>query len=353
MSAEESPLLAAMDRIGLDVVTKRRESCVFSPLLTVLSSGALVFVGFSNDEPRKSILKWLGFDLETSNAMFAEALKQIMSTLKEDPSNALYFQMTRAPNAEVSVDSSALEQYLGVPVLVADPASAARHINKAVAAATDDWIPELVDEQMCSGPIVIANANHFLGHWKHEMQKECSFQWELPDSSHNGWFIGAEATFKIAMIRSYIYIEIPYENSGVLEIYMTDDRSRLPLDLTHDDMDALRAEAKPCDVTVYIPDWKEKTMINIAEVLANEHVCHLGEFHDLGQIVQKTTIRVSLMWTVASSGMSMGSGCLDCFGDPRIPDSIIKVNRPFLYAIRSASITLYMGYVYDIKHLEE
>lgn len=52
-----------------------------------------------------------------------------------------------------------------------------------------------------------------------------------------------------------------------MEIYTTDDRSGLPLDLTPDDVDALGEEAGPCDGIVFIPEWEDETTVEVADLL--------------------------------------------------------------------------------------
>ena len=145
MSAPERGLLAALERIGLDAIRMKQENCVFPTLCTALSAGGLVFVGFINDTPRKSILGWLGVDPEMSNAEFAEVLKRIMSTVKQhSTTNKVYFQLAMRPKSGIDVDSSVLEQYLDAPLLVIeDPGTAPTLINNA------DDVPQCV---ICVAP---------------------------------------------------------------------------------------------------------------------------------------------------------------------------------------------------------
>ena len=354
MSAPERGLLAALERIGLDAIRMKQENCVFPTLCTALSAGGLVFVGFINDTPRKSILGWLGVDPEMSNAEFAEVLKRIMSTVKQhSTTNKVYFQLAMRPKSGIDVDSSVLEQYLDAPLLVIeDPGTAPTLINNAVSAATKGVIKTLVDEDMCSSEIVIASAHHFMSLWEYFLEKEQVFQWELPNSSHASRFIGGDGTFKIARARSYIYIALPYGDSEVMEIYMTDNRSRLPLDLTPDEMDALREEAGPYEGTVFIPKWEDETTIEVADLLRKAHVTLKTTMEGVSAIKQKAAICVCPMATTASSAVAMVVSGFDSLADPRPVDSPITVNRPFVYAIRCESVVLYMGYIYDIASTE-
>ena len=351
MSAPERGLLAALERIGLDAIRMKQENCVFPTLCTALSAGGLVFVGFVDDKPRKSILGWLGVDPEMSNAEFAEVLKRIMSTVKQHSNrNKLYFQLAVRPKLDIPVDSSVVEQFLDAPLLaIEDPRTASTLINNAVSAVTEGQIETIVDEDMCSRGLVIASAHHFHSMWKYFLEREQVFQWELPNSSHRSKFIGGDGTFQIAMARSYIYIALPYSDSEVMEIYMTDDRSRLPLDLTPDDINALREEAGPWEGTVFIPEWEDEATIEVADLLRKANVTLETTMEGVSLIKQKAAIAVDSMATTASSAVAMAVSGFDSLPDPRPADGPMTVNRPFVYTIRCESVITYMGYIYDIE----
>lgn len=87
-----------------------------------MSVGGLAFVGFVDNKPRKSILRWLGVDPETSNAGFGEALKRVNG--KTANTNKFYFQLVVRPRLDISVDYSVLDStgmFLSFPGKILGP----------------------------------------------------------------------------------------------------------------------------------------------------------------------------------------------------------------------------------------
>ena len=344
----ESPtlreMLAGLDRVGLRMVTRNpKENVIFSPLSALLSTGCVTFL--CDPEDSEKLRKWFGIDPSVSDGDLADGLKWLGDTFRQDSRNGMYWELIAQET--VCIPERYLEfvkDRIGVGVLQADfPSPAVEIINKNVAEVTHGKITEVIDARTCCRR-VLCNAVYFKGYWERAFTLNNWYRWRLPDRSYSEQMVGATSTFKYAANRTYHYVAIPYEDSKEMEIFMMKNSSKLPVNLTADEMAELRAKATPKDMTLFMPTWEQGPRnTGFKDVLAEDGIV-IPEMSEM-LLDQTAMIAVTESYTeVAAVSMCfMGDSCVR----PRIPWFPFIVDRPFIYTIRSGRVTEFMGYLYE------
>ena len=337
-------MLACLDRVGLRMVTRNpKRNVIFSPLSALLSAGCATFLCGPKD--CEKLLKWFGIDPSVSDGDLADGLKWLGDTFRQDSRNGLYWELVaQEPSWIPKRYLEFVRDRIGVGVLQADfPSPAVEIINKNVAEVTHGKITEVIDARTCCRR-VLCNAVYFKGEWETPFTLNKTYRWRLPDGSYSEQMVGATSTFKYAANRTYHYVAIPYEDSKEMEIFMMKNSSKLPVNLTADEMAELRAKATPKDMTLFMPRWKQGPRdTGFKGVLAEDGIV-IPEISDV-LLDQIAMIAVTECYTeVAAVSMCFqADSCLR----PRIPWFPFIVDRPFIYTIRSGPVTEFMGYLYE------
>ena len=191
---------------------------------------------------------------------------------------------------------------------------------------------------------VIVNAVYFRGDWQAYFDLHEEYQWHLPNACHSETMMGVRSTFKYSATRSYQYVAIPYQHSKEMEIFMMKNSSKLPVNLTVDDMAELRAKARPKRMALFMPSWEQKVCRTSLRAVMAADGAVVPELSSL-LTDQLAMIEVTEEYTeVAAVSIAYISESLV---EPPAPWFPFIVDRPFIYTIRSGPVTEFMGYFYD------
>ena len=339
-----------IDRIGLDFI--RRDERKNSLLLTVnscLSAACLALL--SEKEERDGLLQWIGVDPETSDDVLVDCFKCLVDTLNRYSTNKLFLQIACKPQVRQGNSRFDLVEAIGIPVLTTEfPSPGASLINTAVEEVTGGKIKNLIEDDKAA-PIVFASTFYFGGVWVNPLRgynKE--LRWELPCNSHTFSCMGGEGTFKFGVAGDYQYLALPVQESAkvVMEVFMTLGRSKLPVDLTVDDMAALRAAAEPVKTPVLMPYTSRSVRVDFPELLKDSGVV-FGD-KSLGKrarLIQQAVIGFGSFSAVSETQPNMEYTWDVLFPPQYTPKCPMLINRPFVYTIRCGLVTLFMGYIYE------
>ena len=339
-------LCHVLDRFGLSVIDKETENQLFSPLCALLAIGPLVY--FDN-YPRARLFEWLGLDPAMSDDVFANALASLGRGFEAGERNCMYWAVAYPRGVAMPVDVTYLRDRVGVRLVETtfpDPGTAI--LNQAVSETTHGRISEVVSGAT-ERALFLVNAIYLRRGWQKHLGEVAESRWLLPDSCYRWEFSGAEGMFKYAETETHIYVAIPYRDPGCeMEIYLTRDRAKLPIGLTVDDMESLRNEAKSVKMVLFIPLWEDEAVLDVTEMLlVKAGISYQPPTHDRMNIRQKVNIDVDEWGTEAAAAT-----CVDCPDScplpKRWPNPFI-VNRPFVYTVRTGSVTEFMGYFYKPK----
>ena len=346
-------LHAALERIGLEVIGDHHQNIAFGPLSAVLAAGPLVFL--CDGSERDKLLEWFGVSRGTSDSVFADALRALAEDFKERQGHFMYWQLAASPSVSLPARCVDLvEKRLGIPILVTDfPSPGEAMINSACESGTQGGVKDILSGTN-EESIALVNAVFFWEDWKKRFRPIDWFhRWWLPESSHAVSLIGARCMCKYASSSSYHYIALPFDReSREMEIYMTKRRSKLPLGLTFEDMSALRASAKLQEMKVLIPKWSSHTRTSVSELLARGGVAFDKCLSNVAEILNDAFVDVTRDQIASKKIRRIEPGLrLDQLYGPREEEESLwfafKVNRPFIYTIRSGPVTVLMGYVHD------
>ena len=342
-------LLSGLDRMGLRVVTRcETENCIFSPLSATLMCGCCAYLLEGDNLSR--LFEWLGVDASVSDSDFADCVKWLGDHFRQHENSSMHWELfvpehTSLPDRYVAF----VEGRMGVGTRrTTFPSPGVDLINKAVAKATHNRIENLLNAG-CVSPdsLALINAVYFDGYWEREFRLSRTDDWKLPDSSHRVSLVGAKSTFKYSGTSKYHYLAIPYKRSKEMEIFMSKDRSRLPVDLSVDDMCELRSKARPENMTLFIPQWEQPACdTSIGELLSEAGVDLSDSIASRVMMMQNARIIVNKHHTEVAAVTTLW-GC-ECVEDrPLFHLFPFKVDQPFVYTIRSGPVTEFIGYYYD------
>ena len=347
MATIDNTMGHVLDRFGLCLIDKERENQIFSPLGAFLALGPLVYF---KDYPRRKLFKWFGLDPATSDDQFADFLKSLGRGFEEGEGNRMFWAVAYPRRIPMPVnDLPYLRDRIGVCLVETTfPEPGTALINKAISEATNGKIQKAVSGAS-ERSLFLVNAIYLHRYWKECLSERRADKWLLPDSSSYLDFAGAEGRFKYAETKAYIYVAIPYArkyHGCEMEIYLTRDRAKLPIGLTVDDMESLRKKAKPRKMSLFIPLWEEEAKLDLSEILAvKAGIMYNPPTHDAMEIGQLVKIAVDEDGTEAAAATYVC--CVDSLPEVRRWPNLFVVNRPFIYTIRTGSVTEFMGYLYN------
>ena len=346
-----------MDRIGLDFI--RRDSQKNSLLLTVnsyLSAGCLALL--SEKEERDGLLKWIGVDPETSDDVLVECFKCLVDTVKRYSTNKLFLQVACKPEVIHGNSRFDMLEAIGIPVVATEfPSPGASLINKAVEEATAGKIKGLVEDEKTKkgrgtvSPIVFASTFYFHGVWANPLPGYNSeLKWELPCKPRQFHSMGGKGTFKFGLAGDYQYLALPVQESTkvMMEVFMTLYPSKLPVDLTVDDMAALREAAEPISTPVLMPYTSSKVRVDFPELLRDSGVVFRDKtLGKRARLIQQAEIGFGSFSAESVTHPKMEYQWEVLYPPQYTPKCPMLVNRPFVYTIRCGLVTLFMGYIYE------
>ena len=340
-----SALHVGLDRVGLKSLEGDEDNFIFSPLSALMATGLLAFTEEDADF-RRGLLEWWGVNSDTSDDEFADALRWLGIIFKAGLRNSIYWQYVVHENAKLSTRCvEYLEKRIGVPILVTSfPEPAVSIVNQNIVDATKGLIQASLPRNLPIESRVIANAVYLNRSWAFKIKDHRkSWPWLFPDEELPISFFVGRGKFRYASDDSYHYLALPYEKyeDSVMEIYMTQSRSKLPLGLTVTEMNSLRSRAKSVKMTVFIPNWETRNQTDVAGLLAD-----IGTLPpSLAFLEQMARIKVDSTGTEAAAATVCGSE--DCLTKQPRMKKPFYVNRPFIYTIRCGSVTEFTGYLYN------
>ena len=351
MSSESKVLCdlrAYVERMGLEHVTQNPESNIFSPLSALLSLGPLVY--YCEGDDRDKFLDMLGVERDTGDADLADALRLLGAEFKNSEGTRFYWQFAIHPLAQLPPRVvEYVEKRIGIPVLVTSfPEPGISAINEAANRTTNGVIPRVLSSAPPES-LILVSAVYLNRRWRNKMEKIGSDDWLLPMSSYRVNYIRATGYFMYASRDGYHYVALEYIGGSVMEIYLTTSRQELPTSLTVDKMSMLRNSARSTLLELTIPRWECEKSVDIRDQLAKAGVnLQLSGVNDL-VITQAAKVSVTERGTEAAAATLIC--CVD--GEYKPPPVIpFKVNRPFIYTIRTGPVTEFIGYVYDVTDSE-
>ena len=348
MSSESKVLCdlrAYIERMGLAHVTANPQSNIFSPLSALLSIGPLVF--YSEGDVRDKFLDMLGVERSTGDADLADALRFLGAEFKKNKGTRFYWQFAIHPGAKLPDRVvEYVKQRMGVPILVTSfPEPGVSTINKAVAKATNG----MIQQALCSADpesLVLVNAIYLNRRWSIEMERIGSDDWLLPESSYRVNYVMAKGHYKYASSGGYHFVELEYIGGSVMEIYLTTSRKELPTSLTVDKMSMLRSSAEYKPLKLSIPRWQSESSMELQGQLAKAGVDL--QLSGVNELVIQQTAKVSV--TERGTEAAAVTAVWQAKGLVRYKPKFVpfKVDRPFIYTIRTGPVTEFVGYVYDV-----
>ena len=141
-------------------------------------------------------------------------------------------------------------------------------------------------------------------------------------------------------------MELEYIGGSVMEIYLTTSRKELPTSLTVDKMSMLRSSAEYKPLKLSIPRWQSESSMELQGQLAKAGVDL--QLSGVNELVIQQTAKVSV--TERGTEAAAVTAVWQAKGLVRYKPKFVpfKVDRPFIYTIRTGPVTEFVGYVYDV-----
>ena len=332
----------------LETMKKNGQNNFFSsPFSALLLLGCLPFV---NPIDRQQLLQLLGQSPATSNDDIVKALKELAEKAKKNPGSTLFWCLAIAKSCE-ALEGAELLAKVGLPVMKTTfPEPALSEINRRVEDATLGIIKNLFGPSDFTAETqrVLVNAISFKGSWVNVFEENEQVTWQTPGCSPlQREFMLQTMDVMFAKNGRYRYVSLPFEEKKEMEMFMTEDKSKLPLELSVEEMNEIRLKAKMQEVFVSIPRWELREDIDLRAAVVQ--LTGLPTEH-LPRMKQVAFIHVDEKGVVAAAASGWVEDGLD-FEEKR-PETFIA-NRPFLYTIRAHGVTEYMGYMHNLQGVED
>jgi len=236
--------------------------------------------------------------------------------------------------------------------------SAARTINDWVAEKTQQKIKDILRPRDV-GPntrMVLTNAIHFKGDWAHpfDTSKTISSGFHTPGGKKEAKLMVQELYTGYKKGDGFEVLELPYA-SGELSmiVVLPDDLKKWESDLTGDSFREQVSDLKPVNIELSLPRFRMTNRMSLKETLSNlgmEQAFEEADFSRMsqslgasciGDVIHKAFVEVNEEGTEAAAATAV----VILESAPRT----VKVNRPFLFAIRDNATDgiLFLGRVCD------
>ncbi|XP_045765085.1 alaserpin-like isoform X3 [Maniola jurtina] len=335
-----------------------------------LAELALASVGDSHDE----LLQVLGTpNDDTTKAVFSYANKELKSaefvTIKT--ANKIYIGKDYELNKDFAAVSKETFDSEIKNIDFGENAKAATEINTWVEDQTNHLIKELVDPRNLrpNTRAVLVNAIYFKGAWADQFEKELTKDQDfhvnrnkvipVPMMYRKGYYDYVESD----ELKSQI-IKIPYERyeASLIVVLPRDVEGILELEEKLKDpqvLDRVMKSPSLLEVILHMPRFKIETKTNLKDVLIKMNVSKLfksdeAKLHHLlknaddlyiDSALQKAFIEVNEFGTeAAAANVFDGPGGSFVFDAPE--PKVFNADRPFYFAIKMNSLTLFNGVMY-------
>ena len=338
-------LCDSMERFVLAAMQKSGSHNFFmSPFSTLLLFGCLPFLKSTD---RMQLLQVLGLSSDTSDNDIVRALKEIVEAYKRNRGSTLYWCLALASSINLSLE---MFEKVGIPIMrTSFPEPAVSEINRQVQAATLGLIKELLSSSDVGSDTqsVLVNAIAFKGGWVFPFMCNERMKWETPGCAPlERDFMRETMEVKFANNGRYRYVSLPFNEKKEMEFFISEDKSKLPLELSVEEMNEIRQRARVREVIVSIPRWELTSGVDLQAKVAEIHGLSTD---NLPRMKQVAFIHVDENGVVAAAASAWAEDGID---DDKPPPQTFTANRPFLYAIRSRGVTEYMGYMHNLEGVE-
>ncbi len=242
-----------------------------------------------------------------------------------------------------------------------DPEGARGKINDWIREKTEDLIPELFGPGSITPDtrLILANAIHFLGTWKHpfdeELTQNAPFH-RLDGSEVSVPMMVADAVFGCVNGDDVLAVELPYAGDRLaMLILLPNEDAFSSFEAAFDaaQLDDIVAQLYPQHVWLAMPRFELSSEFSLASVLADlgmpdafsssADFSEMDGTHDLfiSHVAHKAYVSVDEEGTEAAAA----TGVIMTLSLP----PMIRVDRPFLFLIRDTEtgVILFMGRVMD------
>ncbi|XP_014205168.1 uncharacterized protein LOC106637052 [Copidosoma floridanum] len=313
--------------------------------LKLPANGTFALSGFQSlVEDLNSIEK---VDLEMANGIYIDKTLQINDWFKKLTSMSFKAETT-------AIDTSV-------------PAQAAKKINDWVDEKTHHKITNIIleDDIDPNTRMIIMNALYFKGKWAKKFDDK--FTVDLPFHVAEGKQIAVpmmhiNETFTYGKLDSLKarFIEIPYENKDLrLVIIVPDEKdglSEVESNLGNLDYKNAIKNARRRLVYLSMPKFKIESNIELKKSLSSLNMARIFEDQanfkgisneplKINQVKQKAFIEVNEEGSKAVAITTIDITLKAFFDEP--PPVFLKIDHPFMFAIRKADLTLFQGHVYN------
>lgn len=348
--------------------SKTNQNIVFSPF-SIQTCVAMARVGAEGETAAEMDQ---GLNLVSSNVeRMAESFSQVLA--KYENSNVLKIAnkiyVMRGFSVQKSFNSILTEKFFSAAdeIDFAEQQKSANIINGWVESKTNNLIRDLIsaDDLSPSTRMVLLNAIHFKGLWKHKFQKQ--------HTKDEDFYINESDSVKVPMMsikERFRYAELPEFDATALEMpYEDTDLSMLVIlpnsrtgmanleqKLKDLSLNEISQKMHPTQVIVKFPKFKSEFSIELTETFKKLGMSRMfsgqAEFGNIfenrepvsvSKIIHKAFIEVNEEGTeaAAATGMLMMRCAMPMFVDP---PKKFEADRPFFYVIKTHdNVNLFMG----------
>eukprot|EP00033_Pygsuia_biforma_P001207 GCRY01001370.1.p1 GENE.GCRY01001370.1~~GCRY01001370.1.p1 ORF type:complete len:375 (-),score=81.88 GCRY01001370.1:290-1414(-) len=338
---------------------------------SILTALAMAFAGAHNDTA-KNFVDVLQFQNTPS---FHQQMNDCLSSLKNNSSFSLasanavwvkdsYLSSMKAEFLEV------LKQHYQAEIKgqnFVDGAQSAAVINEWVKTQTQNHIPTIVSSDMFDEltRLVLVSALYFKGTWEKEFKADST----SPQHFHraDGKQMKAPTMFmkhKFKYLRNetFEWVNLPYHGDLSMSIVLPQKGINIDTFLESFDFHLLLPSERisKVEMELFLPKFKFEYELNMKEQLfamgltepfgrsANFAQMHPeGQHWSIDKVIHKTTVEVEEKGTVATAATAVTCR-LRSAPMPKLPPLVLRVDRPFLFAIQtSANIPLFVGVTKD------
>ncbi|XP_047020342.1 alaserpin-like isoform X5 [Helicoverpa zea] len=325
----------------------------------------------SEGDPHDEILRAIGLPNDTvTKQVFLDSNKELrsLSSVELKLANRVYVREGGELNPEYAAVSRDVFNSDVKNVDFAKNTEAAKEINTWVEEATNNRIKDLVSPNSLNAntAVVLVNAIYFKGKWVSQFSKE--------DTKDRDFSVSKDKTISLPTMKQSAYFnygESQELDAKLLEMPYEGDKSSLLIVLPNeiDGLDSLLNKLKDpavlrkavdsmynAKVDVSMPKFKIETKIDLADVLKKMNIeklftpgqARLDKLLKESQnlFVSGATQKAYIDVNEEGAEAAAANGVYTMFRR-RINPKIFNVDRPFFFALKTKSVTLFCGTMYS------
>lgn len=346
---------------------------LISPL-SIYIALSMTYNGADNDT-RKAIENTLGLkniDIRILNSVIHAILTQfpdVDNKIELSIANSIWHRKNGIQPLAGFLNTIQNDYKATIQALDFDNPASVNTINNWVSQKTNDKIPTIIDNISPDDLMYLINAIYFNGKWQQQFRKENTKNdlFYLSDGSEkNVPFMNNELTIRWEENESFTIAELPYgsgNNFSMLVLKPNDKKnetlSQLASSLNENSLTEAISSMHSSKIQIIIPKWEYDDEIENMEPelsamgmgIAFTDDADFSKMYQTNQPVEitkaihKTYIKVDEEGTEAAAVTTIGVGTTSV----NIPERIIKLDHPFLYAImeKQTGTILFLGVVND------